>query len=451
MAKAAVDQSYLDRPDNKDVSHIPGSDGIPYFGNSLSTIWGLDKLLNEHAEKYGNVSRAKMLHQHGVLVVGADNFQNIFLDKDQNFSADMGFRESIGQFYRGGILMKDFADHKFLRRMMQTAFKNAAMKNYVGMMNPIMEENIEQWDKIEKFQFFPHIKKTLLEVGAEVFIGVKLGDEADAINKAFLDINDGLMGQLRKEWPGTKYNKGKKAERFLREYFSKEIDGRREGDGADMLSFMCREKTEEGEFFDKELIIPQASFLLFAAHDTTTSVLNHMIYYSAVHPEWQEKMREECLALGKEHLEYDDLEKMTVIENVFYECQRLRPSVSFQTRRTINECEMDGHRIPADTMVFMSAIHNHMNPEYWSNPEAFDPDRFTPERAEHKSHSFAYHPFGGGAHKCIGMHFAMMLSKCFMFEVLTKYEYTLPENFKPTFEWVPLPKPSKLPVQWKRR
>ena len=55
----------------------------------------------------------------------------------------MGFAESIGDFYKGGILMKDFADHKFLRRMMQTAFKNAAMKNYVGMMNPIMQRHIQ--------------------------------------------------------------------------------------------------------------------------------------------------------------------------------------------------------------------------------------------------------------------------------------------------------------------
>lgn len=451
MAKAAVDPSYLSRPDNKDVKHIPGKDGIPYFGRSLNSIFGLDKLLAEHASKWGEVSRIKMLHQHGILVVGADNYQRIFLDREQNFSTEMGFAESIGQFYKGGILMKDFGDHKFLRRMMQTAFKNAAMRNYVGMMNPVMQRHIDTWDKIDNFQFFPHIKETLLEVGAEVFIGAKAGEETKKMNQAFLDINEGLLGQLRKEWPGTKYGKGKKGERYLRDYFSGQIDQRREGDGGDMLSFMCREKTEDGEFFDKELIIPQASFLLFAAHDTTTSVLNHMVYYAAKHPEWQEKMREECLALDKEYIEYDDLDNMKVVENVFYECLRLRPSVSFLARRTINECEMGGHRIPADTMVFLSPIHNHMDPQWWSNPEKFDPERFSPERAENKNHSFAYHPFGGGAHKCIGMHFAMMLSKTFMHQLLLKYEWTLPDNFNPYFEWVPLPKPAKLPVQWKRR
>jgi cytochrome P450 len=451
MAKAAIDNSYLSRPDAKDLDHIPGTDGFPYFGEGLRTIWGLENLLDDHYKKWGEVSRVKLLHQRGILVMGTENYGKIFLDKDQNFSTEMGFAESIGQFYKGGILMKDFGDHKFLRRMMQTAFKNAAMKNYVGMMNPIMQQHIDEWDKVSRFEFFPHIKETLLEVGAKVFIGAEAGEDTRKMNKAFLDINDGLMGQIRRELPGTKYAKGKKGERYLRGYFSEQIKIRRSGDGTDMLSFMCREKTDDGEYFPDDLIIPQGSFLLFAAHDTTTSVLNHMVYYSAMHPEWQQKMREESLALGKDYLDYEDLDKMEVMDRVFHEALRLRPSVAFFARRTINECEMGGHRIPKDTMVFLSPLHNHRDPQYWTNPDKFDPDRFLPERAEHKNHSFCYHPFGGGAHKCIGMHFANMLAKTFMHQLLMKYEYSLPENFKTPFVWVPLPKPSSLPLRCVRR
>ena len=451
MAKAQIDKSYLTHADNHDIDHIPGDYGIPYFGNSLRTIFGLDKWVKELQEKYGNVARVKILHQKGIMLQGCDNFQRLFLDRNQEFSNEMGYEESLNQFYRGGILMKDFDDHKFLRRMMQTAFKNAAMKNYVGMMNPILEENIKSWENVDNFQFFPHIKKALLEVGASVFVGAEAGEDTKKMNQAFLDINDGLLGQVRKEWPGTAYNKGKKGERYLREYFGGEIDKRREGTGEDMLSFMCRERTDDGELFDKELIIPQASFLLFAAHDTTTSLLNHMMYYSAIYPEWQEKMRQECLALDKPYLEYDDLDKLPAMQQVLFECLRLRPSVSFLARRTVKDIEIEGIQVPADTMVFLSTIMNHRDPEHWTNPETFDPERFSDERREDKNHSFAFQPFGGGAHKCIGMHFAQMLAKCFMHQMLVNYNYTLPENFNASFEWVPLPKPRKLPLQFERR
>ena len=58
-------------------------------------------------------------------------------------------------------------------------------------------------------------------------------------------------------------------------------------------------------------------------------------------------------------------------------------------------------------MIMLSPPFTHRMEEWWSNPLEFDPMRFSPERAEHKRHGFSYVPFGGGAHKCIGMHFAL--------------------------------------------
>jgi len=446
-----IDTSYLTRPDCKDLDHIPGTDGIPYFGESLKTIWHMDKMVEDHYQRWGEVSRIKMLHQRGVLILGVDNYQRIYLDKDQNFSAEMGFAESIGQFYNGGLLMKDFDEHKVLRRLLQTAFKNEAMMGYTPQMNPIMAEHLKDVDKQANFQFFPFIKQTLLDVGAKVFIGEEDREKTSKLNQAFLDINDGLLGQIRKEIPGTRYYKGKQGERYLRNYFAAEIPKRRGSDKKDMVTFMCNEKTEAGTYYPDDMIIPQAAFLLFAAHDTTTSALNHIMYYTSIYPEWQEKVRQESLALNKPFLEFEDLDKLPTLDRIFNECLRLRPSVAFLARRTINECEIGGHRIPADTMLFLTPIHNHRDPQYWTNPEQFDPDRFLPERAEQKGHSFCFHPFGGGAHKCIGMHFATMLVKTFMHQVVMNYEYSLPAGFKPRFEWAPLPRPVKLPIQWKRR
>lgn len=448
MAKEAVDLSYKNNPENYDLDHIPGRDGIPYFGSSIAALLDWEKVVKEQAE-FGNVSRLKMLYQRGVCVQGADNIQNFFLDKNRNLSAEMGYEESLNQFYRGGLLMRDFDDHKFQRRILQTAFKTPAMRTYVEMMNPLMKKHVQSWGN-QEVEFFPAIKKALLEVGAKVFIGVDPDDpRLPAINKAFLDINEGLLGLLRKDIPGTKYYRGKRGEEHLKAFFSSEIPKRRESDLEDTFSLMCKEKDDDGNYYEDKDIIAHGSFLLFAAHDTTTSVLNHMMMYTSQHPEWQEKMREESLALDKEFIEYDDLDKMVAVDRVFHESLRLRPSVPLINRRTIKECEIEGVRIPADTILFLPNIAHHRDPKHWTNPEAFDPDRFSPERNEHKNHSFCYTPFGGGAHKCIGMHFAAMLSKTMMHQVVTRMEYRLPQGFVPKAEWFPLPKPKKLPVIFK--
>jgi cytochrome P450 len=454
-------QDYVNEPFNKDLDHIPGDYGwMPYIGNTVELLDDLYGFIDKNYQQYGEIFKVKIGGLPGLMVVGPENFKSIYTDKDKNYSAQMGYSDSLAHFYDKALLLRDFDDHRFQRRMFQTAFKTEPMKGYVGIMNPLLKANLDSWEGKKDFLFFPAIKKALLDVGATVFIGVKeLGPEMDQLNEAFLNISEkGLMGLFKIDMPPFKYHKGKEGSRFLEKYFEKIIPIRRAGDGKDMLTHMAKEKMEDGEYFPDVDLIPQASFLLFAAHDTTTSTLNHVLLYTAQHPEWQDKMREEALALGKDELEYDDLEKMEVMELVFKEALRMNPSVSMMTRRTINESEMTDHKtgavykVPANTQIYIPPVYNHFLEEYWKEPLKFDPMRFAPGREEHKGHSFCYMPFGGGAHKCIGMHFANMIVKCFMHQFLLKYEYSLPEGYTPKMEAFPLPKTADgLPVILKVR
>jgi len=86
----------------------------------------------------------------------------------------------------------------------------------------------------------------------------------------------------------------------------------------------------------------------------------------------------------------------------------------------------------------------HRMEQWWDNPKKFDPDRFGASRLEHKRHAFSFVPFGGGAHKCIGMHFAQMNAKCFMHQFLLKYRWQTPDNYNPTMQAVPMPRPADL-------
>lgn len=450
-ASSAIDLSYRENPDNHNLDHIPGIDGLPYFGRTIKTLSQYEELVQEHLEKFGNVSRIQMLTQRGVFVQGADNLQRIFLDKEKNFSTEMGYEQSLNQFYRGGLLMRDHDDHKFQRRIMQAAFKSDAMKNYVAIMNPIMRQHIDSWSVDEPHEFFPIIKKTLLEVGAKVFLGI--ADQPKLMNdisEAFLKINEGLLGLVRKNIPGTKYKAGQDGKQFLHDFFREEIPKRRGSDGVDMFTFMCNEKDDEGNYFSDEDIIAHATFLLFAAHDTTTASLSNILYYTGANPEWQEIMREECKSFNKDAIEYEDLNSMEMIDHVFHEAQRLRPSVPLMTRRTIKECDIEGIRVPEDTMIFLPNVAHHRDERFWTNPYDFDPSRFAPERAEFKKHSFAFTPFGGGAHKCMGMQFAQMLVKAFLHQLLTTRTYGYAADYKYEAEWFPLPRPKTQPVIFKK-
>ncbi|HQQ75685.1 MAG TPA: cytochrome P450, partial [Pseudomonadales bacterium] len=161
---------YTQAPDAtpKDLSHIPGLKGIPLAGRLPWMIKDFHGAIREHHEMFGEVSYLNMGVTQGVLVLGPENYKHIYLDMDRNFSAKMGYMKSLGFFYRRGLLMRDFEEHRYQRRVFQAAFKNDAMRGYLHMMNPIIQRHISDWGEKRDFHFFPGIKETLLDVASKV-------------------------------------------------------------------------------------------------------------------------------------------------------------------------------------------------------------------------------------------------------------------------------------------
>jgi cytochrome P450 len=319
------------------------------------------------------------------------------------------------------------------------------LRHYTDVMNPIMRDNIASWKGKPDFHFFPHIKNVLMEVAARTFIGIEdlSGEEARNLAHTFDELTQGMLGIVRWDsplMPLCKWRKGKQAMRRMERYLIDQIPARRDSDKKDMFSLICKEKDEDGNYFTDYDIASHISFLLFAAHDTTTSNLCYVMQYLGMDKSIQDKARAESLAQNKPFLDFDDLINMHMLDNIHNEALRMNPSVMIMVRRTIRECEIAGVKVPADTLVNIFPQYTHMMKEHWDNPEKFDPDRFSPERAEHKRHPFQFVPFGGGAHKCIGIHFAGMLMKCFMHQMLLANEWAVPAGYNPKHQIFPMPK-----------
>jgi cytochrome P450 len=153
------------------------------------------------------------------------------------------------------------------------------------------------------------------------------------------------------------------------------------------------------------------------------------------------------MALGSE-LSYDGLGSLSDADQVMREVLRLYPPVIGIPRRVIRECELMGFQIPANTNIWVSVDANHRLPKWWSDPETFAPERFSPERAEHQRHRFLWIPFGGGAHRCIGMKFAELNVKAYLFQLLRRYRMKLVDGYVPRVNNFPFPKPAEqLPMK----
>jgi cytochrome P450 len=110
---------------------------------------------------------------------------------------------ALSSFFRQGLLQHDFEEHKFQRRILQTSFKNQAMKGYVEWMNPILEEGMSSWGTQRNFTFYPNIKSLLLKTALKVFYGVDGGQqESERLSQAFLNCTEGRFMLAKLTWPG---------------------------------------------------------------------------------------------------------------------------------------------------------------------------------------------------------------------------------------------------------
>ena len=219
------------------------------------------------------------------------------------------------------------------------------------------------------------------------------------------------------------------------------IEKRRVGEGADMMSRLCRGETEEGHRFSDREVIDHMIFLMMAAHDTTTSTLTSMTYELARHPEWQERLRAETCALPRDRVALGELGELESLGWVMRETLRRYPPLPVIPRIAESEFVWGGYRIPAGAMVVVSPIHTHHMNAWWDEPYRFDPDRFGPERAEDERHTHSWVPFGAGPHHCLGRRFAELQVKAVMHQLLRRYRWSVDPGYEMPVQQAPISKP----------
>ena len=442
----ALSETIKAGPPAGQLDHIPGHPGLPIVGHTLDFLKDPIAFHKGRRERYGDVYKVRILGGQTVVLRGADALEYVLMDRDKNFGSRHGW-QVLALLFPNGLMLRDFDDHRSHRRIMQVAFKPKPMRDYMQGLNEGIAKAMTAWQPAQRFEFYPAIKDLTLELGASVFLGLEMGDEAAKVNQAFVDEVAASVAVIRRPWPGTQMRRGVKARAFLLDYFREIIPARRQGDGNDMFTQFCKAKSEDGAFFSDDEIVDHLNFLLMAAHDTTTSALSTMIWALAKHPEWQDAVRGEVMAVGTDRLDYDAMDQLAVTERVFKEALRFRPPVMFIPRFAQRPFEYGGYEIPGETSVSVSPALVAMSERLWSNATLFDPDRFSDNRAEDRRHRFAWAPFGGGAHKCIGMHFATMQVRAFVHQFLQHYEVRLPEGDPTRWQALPIPKPKDgLPV-----
>jgi len=453
---AVVRTSYLAVPPDTDLRPIGGEPGPPIIGHTIHLMRDPLGWSRYFYDRYGPVSWTNTFGIRIVSAAGPDAMERVLVNRDKAFSNGRGWEYFIGPFFRRGIMLLDFEEHLHHRRIMQQAFTRERLVGYLDAMNPSIAAGLAALPAgTAPVLAHPAFKRLTLDLATRTFMGGDLGPLADRVDRAFIDVVRAGTAYVRFPVPGLRWSRGLRGRRLLEELLREQLPAKRAGDGAtapgDLFSALCHARSEDGHRFGDEDVINHMIFLLMAAHDTTTMTLTTMTYYLARHPAWQDGVRAESAALGCDAVALDDLDRLVSLDLVMKECLRLVTPLQAMARRTVKDTEILGHFVPADTFVTVSQHFTHHMPEYWPDPERFDPERFAEHRREDRVHNYAWLPFGGGVHKCIGLRFAALQVKAVLHQLLLRYRWTVPDGYEMPLDYTSMPTPSDgLPVNLRR-
>jgi cytochrome P450 len=410
-------------------------------------------VLLEAYERFGPVFTLRIFHGNTVFMLGPAANHYILVSHASNFEwRESHFRDLIG-LMGDGLLTIDGDFHRRSRRIMLPAFHHEHLTASVEVMIEEIERAAEEFTPGLQVDLYFWTRRLAMRVAMRALFGLDPdGQRSRSIDAARL-FEDALsyysseyaLRVLRgpfTPWARLQANARKLDELIYSEISHRRATGER---GQDILSLLLDAQDEDGNTLSDLQIRDEVMTLLFAGHDTTTSTVSFMFYELARQPAIAERLQAEQdiqVSNGRPSAAQLVGGELTELEMVLDETLRKYPPAWVGPRRSLESFEFEGHTVPARAFVNYSSWASHHLPDVFADPQAFRPERFSPE-AKAALPKGAYVPFGGGSRTCIGMRFGQLEVRAIASLILSRFTLTLPQGFQLEIRQMPTISPKQ--------
>ena len=405
--------------------------------------------LRELADRHGDVVEMKVLGKPFFLVSHPDDVEAVLVKHARVMLRD-DFSAAIARALGKGLLTSDGDLWKRQRKLMAQAFVPKRIRSYGDAMVRVTEAALRPWRHGQTINLHHEMSRVTLEVVADVLFGSSVGphdvltarEGLEAVVEYLATSPEALLNLPG--WVPTPRN-------VAMNRAVKRIDGllyriiaRRRGAEPqdDLLGTLLSAQDDDGARMSDEQLRDEAITLFLAGHETTALLLAHTFYLLSKHPEVERRLEAEVASvLARARADRGRRARAPLRRARAQGGDAPLPArVDGRAARPREDVEVGGYVIPKGTQILLSQWVVHRDPRWFPNPEGFDPDRWTPERAADLPR-FAYFPFGGGPRICIGNHFALMEATLILALVLQRFRARAPSRPAPRAHAVGHPAP----------
>nr|AJD25239.1 cytochrome P450 CYP707A99 [Salvia miltiorrhiza] len=424
---------YIKRRCNGSKTRLPpGSMGWPFIGETLR-LYSQDPniFLSTRHKRHGEIFKTHILGYPSVMLAGPDAARFVLVTQAHLFkptfpkSKEALIGPSAIFFHQGDY-------HLRLRKLVRAGLYPESLRRLIPGVEAATIAALRSWaDADGVVNTYNEMKKLSFEVGILTVFGHLEHGYKEELKKNYGEVERGY-NSFPTNFPGSAYRKAVKARKRLSEILGEISRERKEKkvvaneNEKDLLSCLQSSKDENGGILSDEQIGDNIIGVLFAAQDTTASAMTWLLKYLHDNPKLlhaikaEQKAIYEANAHTKGHLTWNHTRNMPLTTKVILETLRMASIISFTFREAVTDVEYKGCLIPKGWKVMPLFRNIHHNPEFFADPQKFDPTRF---EGAPKPNTFI--PFGSGVHSCPGNELAKLEMLILVHHLASQFRYEL--------------------------
>ncbi|XP_059409103.1 cytochrome P450 3A30-like [Carassius carassius] len=436
---------------------IPGPKPLPFFGTMLEYRKGFHLFDVECLQKYGRVWGIYDARQPVLCIMDQSIIKTILVKECHSLFTNRRNFGLNGPLYDAVSVVED-DDWRRIRSVLSPSFTSGRLKEMFGIMKTHSQILVDNLEKTAMREEAVDIKEFFGAYSMDVVTSTAFSVDIDSLNNP----KDPFVTNIKKmlkfdflnpvflisavfpfitpvlEKMGFAFFPTSVTDFFyaaLKKIKSERVSSEHRKKRVDFLQLMVDSQTAGGseEHTEKGLsdheILSQSMIFIFGGYETSSSTLSFFFYNLATHPEAMKKLQEEIdQSFSREApVDYEGIMNMEYLDAALNESLRLFPIVARLERVCKKTVDINGLLVPKDVVVMIPTFALHRDPDYWSEPDSFRPQRFSKDNKE-SIDPYMFMPFGLGPRNCIGMRFAQVSIKLAIVEILQRFDVSVCEQ-----------------------
>jgi len=398
----------------------------PVLGHMVEFLRAPEALIERGYREHGTVFSIRLPGRRGIVLLGPEHGRFLFGETDKRLSIRKAypfFKHMLGP---DNYFLAEYDEYKRQREIVLPRFQGRQMQEYVQIMERQVGALVDGLGDRGELDLVTELGPLVMRITAECFLGADFARQLDdGYFQVFRDFAEGIDPLVPGWFPAPHLRRSRQARNRLRTDLRAILAARRANpvDPPDFMQVMAQATYADGEPVPEHVRVNLILTLVVAGHDTTTGHLSWGLVDLLRNPDALARVYAEQQAVldGERPLDVRTVHGLAYLDRALHESERLHPITNGIVRIATESFDYGGYLLPKGAVVTVPTALSHRLPDVFADPDRYHPDRYLEDPGAARS----LVGFGGGVHRCLGVHFAYLQMKVVVARLLQRFDLEL--------------------------